>query len=76
MVAPLPELCVEIDRIGENKYCGRACDSVGGDICAHQFDFDPALLIHIEAAEYLERGSARDLDDALRRPDVARGEAM
>ncbi len=75
MSATLPEVRVEVDRIGENKYRSRACDAAGGDLCAHEFDFDPALLIHIEAEEYLDKGIARDLNDVLRRPDSARGDA-
>ena len=71
MSTTLPEVRVEVDRIGENKYRSRACDSAGGDICTHEFDFDPALLINIEAEEYLDKGIARDLNDVLRRPDAA-----
>ena len=35
MSTTLPEVRVEVDRIGENKYRSRACDSAGGDICTH-----------------------------------------
>lgn len=75
MSATLPELRVEIDRLGANRYRSRAFDPAGGEICAHEFDFDPALLINIEAEEYLDKGIARDLNDVLRRPDAARGDA-
>ena len=71
MSTTLPEVRVEVDKIGENKYRSRASDSAGGEICAHEFDFDPALLINIEAEEYLDKGIARDLYEVTRRHDDA-----
>ena len=76
MSVTLPEVRVEVDKIGENKYRSRAFDPAGGEICAHEFDFDPALLINIEAEEYLDKGIARDLYDVTRRRDDASAGAI
>jgi len=73
MPTSLPALRVEIDKLDGNKYRSRAFDPAGGEICAHEFEFDPDLLIHIEAEDYLNKGIARDLADVLR-GDIRPGE--
>lgn len=60
MASQLAELRVEIDRLGENRYRSRTIETANNqEIVVNAFEYDPSLLLHIEALEYIEEDGSR-----------------
>jgi len=55
-----PELRVEIDRLDEKRYRSRVTETAKNqEIVVNDFEYDPSLLLHIEALRYIEEDGSR-----------------
>ena len=58
----LPEICVTIEKVGDKQYLSHVETGDGHEIMVpHTFEYDPGLLVNIEAQRYLK--------DDWKRPD-------
>lgn len=56
----LPEIRVTIEKVGEKRYLSHIESADGHEIMApHTFDYDPGLLVNIEAQRWLEADAQR-----------------
>ena len=57
----LPEICVTIEKVGEKQYLSHVETGDGHEIMTpHTFEYDPALLVNIEAQRWLEADAHRE----------------
>ncbi len=60
----LPEICVTIEKVGDKQYLSHVETGDGHEIMApHTFEYDPGLLVNIEAQRWLEADAQRESGD-------------
>jgi len=64
----LPEIRITVESTGERRYRSRVTNLLDDQaVCEHDFEYDPDLLVNIEAQGWLERGIPQDEYQAVRR---------